>query len=84
VTAKKKRAEVFVILLCEGACNPDLGGLDVRVRAERNRLGIDQSGPIPDGPVLAAVQRLIHTRHRHTRANRYTCIGCGTERQYGH
>jgi hypothetical protein len=69
-----------VELLCEGDCNPHLGGLEAAVRAYRTKM-IDRL-PVDDR-LAAQLRTLTHTPHRHRFATVYACARCGTARTWG-
>ena len=77
-----------VQLICEGACNPDVGGLDTQVQTARGR-GAGE-GPLPPLENLFLVEALHSMRHTWHRPTNYaigagriwSCEKCGCGRRW--
>ena len=72
------------LLICEGACNPNIGYIDEQVR-ESNRSTMREDGRIPmsvDEAREIGLRSLRHTEHALFGID-CACFQCGHVRRYG-
>lgn len=72
------------ILVCEGACNPEVAAVDRAVTLWRHKSGavLDGVMPIPPEHLVVALRSLKHMPHVVVRGNRAMCRGCFSERYW--
>lgn len=72
-----------MVLICEGPCNPTIGGVDSAVQDLRVAVR-DHQPPFGEGLLWAAQRQLRYTLHEPTEKEFfYRCTQCGTRRRFG-